>query len=269
MRTFFKILSILFISYTSVKAQGIINIDGGSVLNLDTSFSYKDTLQSIFFKRNVAEIWTLRQDINKLRFDHCNHSDIGILAYLDSTGKVAFAQIIHGTYLPKTDSLIIVLMKDAVRKFKTVIFNNISVRSMVYIKYKFHNRNWEEFLVQTNGNNDVAERMVNYGSFTLTMKTAEEARKLEKKNECTDGAYFYDEGVKSFQQGDLSKAIYNFSQAIEANPNDFDSLYNLGLSYQKADKLKKACKCFAEGKEATEASASQAFNKYCLQIANK
>ena len=264
----FNILFILFMCFTSLKAQTAINIDGALTSILDSSFSYKDTLQSIFLKSNVAEVWSLRQEVNKLRFDHCNHSDVGILTYLDTSGRVPFAQIIYGTSLQKTDSLIILLVKDAARKFKPVSFENRPVRSLIYLKYKFHNRSWEEMLVKTNGNNDLAERMVQYYSYLLTMKTPEEARKLEK-NECADDTYFYYEGVKYFQQGDFSKAIYNFSQAIEANSNDFDALYNLGLSYQKADKLKKACKCFSEGKDASEARAVKAFNKYCAEINNK
>ncbi len=263
-----KILFIYFLCFTSLNAQTVITIDGVRASIMDNSFSYNDSLQNSFLKINVAEVWSLRQEIKKQRFDHCNHNDVGILAYIDTSGRVPFAQIINGTSLPKTDSLIIVLVKEASRKFKPVLFGNIPVRSMVYIKYRFHNRNWEEMLVKANGNNDLAERMVQYNSTILTFKTPEEARKLEK-NECADDKYFYDEGVKYFQQSDFSKAIYNFSQAMEVNPNDFDALCYLGLSYEKAGKLKKACRCFSEGKDVSEKSAANAFNKNCSQIANK
>src|SRR5712675_77873 len=146
MRIFFHILFILFMCFTSLNAQTLVNIDGANTPILDSSFSYKDTLQNFFLKNNVAEIWNLRQEVNKLRFDHCNHSEVGILVYLDTTGRVPFAQIIYGTSLPKIDSLIIVLVKDAARKFNPISFDKFFVRALIYIKYKFHNRNWEEML---------------------------------------------------------------------------------------------------------------------------
>ena len=64
----------------------------------------------------------------------------------------------------------------------------------------------------------------------------------------------------------FDKAIYNFIQALEANPRDLEALYNLGICYQKDDNVKKACKCFLEGAEKGDLNSINGFNKYCKDI---
>jgi tetratricopeptide (TPR) repeat protein len=253
-----------------------VRIDNKEITLLDNSYAYKDTTQKIFLKNNGAEVWNLRQEITKLHFDHCNHNEIEILIYCDATGEAKKAQLIIGTSLLKIDSTILELTKSHSKKFKPTLYNDTAMQSLNILKYKFHNKEMEEalagnVLMNTNmslsgggGNYEVAEKLLE-----MKHKSNEIMGGQNKSDECADDTYFYDAGVKCFQQSDFSKAIYNFNQAVEANPWDYDAYYNLGLSYQKADKLKKACECFSKGVETGDFSAAKAHTKFCSEINNK
>ncbi|MCX6275259.1 MAG: tetratricopeptide repeat protein [Bacteroidetes bacterium] len=236
-----------------------VRIDNKEITLLDNSYTFKDTTQKIFLKNNQSEVWNLRQEITKLHFDHCNHNELNILLYSDTTGEIPFVQIITGTSLLKIDSTIISIEKSYSKKLKPVLFEGSLQRSLIYVKYMFHYRKKEEDLARTNGNYNETEVMRMFGTAIGNNET----------NECDDDAIFYDAGVKCFQQEDFSKAIYNFNQAVEANPWDWDAVYNLGLSYQKTDKLKKACDCFSKGIEAGDIIAVQAYNQFCSEMNNK
>ncbi|MEP7170107.1 MAG: tetratricopeptide repeat protein [Bacteroidota bacterium] len=253
------ILLLTFIWNSLCAQNSTVRIDNKEITLLDNSFAFKDTIQKIFLKDNRAEVWNLRQEITKLHFDHCNHNELNILLYSDTTGEIPFVQIITGTSLSKIDSTIISIVKSYSKKLKPVLFEGSLQHSLIYIKYMFHYKKKEEDLAKSNGNYNETEVMRMLGTAIGNKET----------NECDDDVFFYDAGVKCFQQADFNKAIYNFNQAVEANPWDWDAYYNLGLSYQKSVKLKKACECFSKGVEAGDFSAVKAYNKFCSEINNK
>jgi tetratricopeptide (TPR) repeat protein len=259
-------LILLFISLSLNAQNRSIRIDGKVIPILDNTFTYKDTIQKIFLKSNSLVIWELRTQITKLFFDHCNHNEVNLLLYSDSTGVISHFQLITGTGLPKIDSSLNTLVKYFSDKFKPALFNNSPVRSLAYIKYRFHNKSIEDKLLFTNGNYDLSEGL-DKASAQINSILNPDAR--QASNECDDDTYFFNEGTKYFQQGDFGKAIYNFSQAINSNPLDMDATYNLGLAYQKTDKLKKACKCFSDGMERSDTVCANAFTKYCKDIIKK
>ena len=250
------ILAFILISSSLIGQNKTVIIDDKQITLLDDRYSFQDTVQKKFVKINSAEIWKMRTNINKVPFDHCNHNELDLLLYVDTTGVMQFVQIITGTTLPKLDSAIISILADYSKKFKTVPSNH----SLIYIKYQFHNKRMEEMLANTQGNYGMSDVLLKFNSLADSILNPD----LRKKSsECDDDAFFYDAGVKSYQQGDFKKAVYNFLQAVNSNPFDMDANYNLGLSYQKTDKMKKACECFAKGMEVGEASSVKAFNKFC------
>jgi len=258
-QNFLTILLLTCICNLLCAQNSTVRIDNKEITLLDNSYSFKDTTQKIFLKNNQAEVWNLRQEITKLHFDHCNHNELNILLYSDTIGDIPLVQIITGTGLSKIDSIIISIAKGYSKKLKPVLFEGSLHRSLIYIKYMFHNRKKEEDLAKSGGNYNATE----------AMKMLSSAIGNKESNECDDDLFFYDAGVKCFQQADYSKAIYNFNQAVEANPWDWDAYFNLGLSYQKTDKLKKACECFTKGVEVGDLSAVKAYNKFCSEINNK
>jgi tetratricopeptide (TPR) repeat protein len=257
---------LIFVSVTLNAQNRSIKIDGKVIPILDNSFTYKDTIQKLFLKSNSVVIWNLRTEITKLVFDHCNQNEVNLLLYSDSTGAIVRFQLITGTGLPRVDSLLNTIFKNYADKFKPAIFNNFPVRSWVYVKYRFHNKSIEDKLLFTKGNYDLSEGL-DKASAQINSILNPEAR--QASNECDDDTYFFNEGSKYFQQGDFGKAIYNFSRAVNSNPLDMDATYNLGLSYQKADKLKKACKCFSDGIERSDTVCLKAFNKFCKELSKK
>src|SRR5688572_15561450 len=106
-------LLLLSIICNSVFAQNsMVRIYNRDITLLDNNFAFTDTIQKLFLKNNRTEIWNLRQEITKLPFDHCNHQELNILLYSDTTGEIPFVQIITGTSLTKTDSAIISIVKN-------------------------------------------------------------------------------------------------------------------------------------------------------------
>ena len=258
-----KIVLLLIICSNFLYAQkSIVQIDNKKILLLDKSFTFQDSIQKIFLKNNTVSIWNLRQEINKLRFDHCKHNELDLLIYADSTGNIPFIQIVVGSNLLKIDSVIISIVKNYSTFFKPVISNH----SLIYIKYQFHDKGTEDILAITNGNYNLSEAIVYVNSHAESIP---HSGVIKETKECEDDSYFYAEGVKCFKQEDFKKAIYNFNQAIIANPFDIEANYNLGLSYQKSDKLKKACQCFTNGMEKGDTSSVIAFNKFCSLINSK
>ncbi|MDX1971321.1 MAG: tetratricopeptide repeat protein [Candidatus Sumerlaeia bacterium] len=51
--------------------------------------------------------------------------------------------------------------------------------------------------------------------------------------DCNSAVDFYNLGVHAIQQDNWTEAIVNFQQAIEADPTQTDSIYNLALCYER------------------------------------
>ena len=49
----------------------------------------------------------------------------------------------------------------------------------------------------------------------------------------SDGANYSHDGMEAAKAGNWDKAIENFKQAVEADPNDKNINYNLGLAYSQ------------------------------------
>lgn len=259
MKKRYCLLFLLFVCNSLFAQTSSVRIDNKEIQLLDTTYTFKDTTQKIFIKNNQVEIWNLRQEITKLSFDHCNHKEINILLYSDTTGEIPFVQLITGTSLTKIDSTILSIVKNYSKKMKPVVYDSSAQRSLIYLKYLFHYKKKEEDLEKFNGNYNAVEAKYMLGSASGNNIT----------NECEDDAHFYDAGVENFRKAEYSQAIYNFNRALKANQNDWDALFNLGLSYQRSDKLQEACECFSRGIEVGDSSALKAYNKFCAQTISK
>ena len=116
-----------------------------------------------------------------------------------------------GTKLPKVDSSIIELAKIHSKKFKAVTYNNIIARSLIILKYQYHNREMEEalkgnygVLTGKEGNYDLAKTLTD---FQHKVNDITNRGAAHKSDECENDSYFYNEGIKAFQQGDYKVAI--------------------------------------------------------------
>jgi len=239
-----------------------IKVNGNPIQTIDTTFLYSDTIQSIFLNNNGPIIWNLRSDIRSFNFDHCNHQ-IELLVYLDTTSEIKHIQLITGTSLEKIDSQIISRTQMLSGKLSIVNFNKNKMRAIIFLRFQYFSRYVESNMLQTFPKYG-SRFFVKDGKMSMTTLIGKQG-----PNECADDLFFYNEGLKFFNQNDFSKAIYNFTQALEANPRDMEANYNLGLAYQKSDKVKKACKCFSEGAQVGDENSTKALSKYCADLNSK
>lgn len=237
--------------------------DSTTVEITDPAFTYKDTLVHIFFIENKTAIWNLRTKISHLNFDHCNRS-LRILFYLDTAGQVTGQQLLQGTGLISVDSTILSYISDLSGKLKPVEFEGQKMQPALYIRFPFYSQMIEKDLEQRNlaGQINILFMLLDY-SRSRNYNPNNFIRFKKEVNECTDDIYFYEAGVKSYAEGDYKMAVYNFNQALRSNGRDYDALFNLGLTYVKQDKLKKACECFQSGNEVGYPESKLAIEKYC------
>jgi len=260
-KKFFSVLFIFFYNF-SLAQNALIYIDDQEIQVLDTAFSYQDKAQEKFLKANSVELWRLRQQLTGLPFDHCNHPDISMLLYCDSKAHMPVIQLVKSTSLNSIDSVIIILTQNFYSRINPEALHH----NLIYLKYKFHNARIETILAGTGGNYNFSVSLSDvFGKIDSIMNR--DYRGVY--NECEEDAFFYKEGMKCLHDSSYKKAIYNFTQALEANPLDMDANYQLGIAYQKTDKSKKACECYAKGAEAGDSKAVNAYHIFCQQPTSK
>lgn len=254
----FSLIILFVILLNNSEAQySDFRINGKPVALKDSSFRFSDAIQEIFYENNGQVIWDLRAEFSNLHFDHCNHK-IQLLIYLDTTSEIKYVQIAEGSGIERVDSVVISRLITFSGKFIPVNYNNQNIRALIYLRLKYFDKLTEERMPQKfpRHGSDYLQRDIRMKTYVINNG--------QRTNDCEDDLYFYNEGLKYYEQQKFSKAIYNFSEALKANSWNLDALYNLGVAYQKSDNNKKACKCFQEGIELGDANSLKAFNKYCL-----
>jgi TonB family protein len=222
----------------------------------DTTYLSDTVSQKWFGEKNSLKIKDfLYPAVEAIQFDHCHHNQIELALYADTNGILNFVDLIEGTKIPKQDSIIISKAKtisgwsvtdSSGKKVKAVFIANL-------IFYDITSKHTHSFNKETDRTENylVTTTSWSYGNTTTYNK------------HCEDDNYFYDEGLKNFQKGNYSDAIYDFSNASDANPNDIDAIYNLGVCYIKNDKVAKGCDCFNKIKEMGDNSVDNVVKKYC------
>jgi len=237
-------------------------LDGIKYEILDTSYKNTEAIQAIFYENNGAAFWNLRNEISNLDFDHCNHSFLFLL-YVDSSGKINNTQMLKGSTLASIDSIV----NEKVNSIENVIpvnYNGASRRALIILRFRYFSKR-DESGIATFG---AIEKHI-YLYKKVTVRTYSLGSTAPPTNECEDDLFFYNEGIKCYNSAKYNKAIYNFTQALEVNPRDIEAQYYLGLSYQKDDNLKKACKCFSEGVQKGHENSIKSFKHYCTDIPEK
>jgi hypothetical protein len=260
-----SITGICSFSFAQMNRTRILLPDSTTAEITDPAYIYKDTLLHLFFIENNINIWKLRTKISHLNFDHCNRT-VRILFYLDTAGQVTKQQLLQGTELTSVDSTILTYVSDLSGKLKPVEFEGKNIQSVLYLRFPFYNQVFEKALQERNsvGQINILVMLMDF-SMARQRNPNKSLRYKNEMNECTDDIYFYEAGVKSYAEGDLKMAAYNFNQALHANARDYDALFNLGLTYIKQDKLKKACECFQAGSDVGYPDAKIAVQKYCKE----
>ena len=75
--------------------------------------------------------------------------------------------------------------------------------------------------------------------------------------------YYYNKGVKKFEDGKYEDAINLFDKALRANPNDVDVLYNKSVCLLKLKENVKACETLQKIKALGKPDANDLIKKYC------
>jgi len=260
---------ILFFNINFVTAQNSkLSFFGKSMEIIDTSFRFTVAIQEVFYENNGSKLWVLRQEFRKLNFDHCNHS-VQLLLYIDTIGNIKYHQLVEGSGLPFVDSIVTNRVLKLSGDLIPVNYNNKFIPSLIYLRFRYFSKINEDQLPLQYPKNGAGYfyqdvKFKNQKTVSINFDNT-----INIKNECEDDLYFYNEGLRYLNALKYSKAIYNFSEAIKANPDDNEALYNLGIAYQEEDNNKKACKCFSEGIEKGDPNAIKAFNKYCNENSKK
>ena len=72
--------------------------------------------------------------------------------------------------------------------------------------------------------------------FDLDRTLASDEMKKQK-----EGNKFYNEGLKYFEAGNFVEAKNMYKKAFNLNPKDYDSIYNIGVTYLKLNQKDSAC----------------------------
>jgi len=256
MKYLFTLLSLIISEASISKGQtSFIQLDGKKYDILDTSYHLSDASHAIFYENNGEVFWKLRNEIRELDFDHCNHSFVFFL-YVDTTGQLTKIQMLEGSAQSFVDTIVFRKV-DSIQHVIPVNYNGIAKRSLIVLRFRYFVKSDEESLMQ-----DYTADKSRYLYQKITLMR-HYIGGTTRSNECEDDLYFYNEGIKCYNEVKYSKAIYNFSQALEVNPRDLEAQYYLGLSYQKNDNLKKACQCFSGGVLKGHEESIKMYDKFC------
>jgi hypothetical protein len=190
-----------------------------------------------------------------MQFDHCHHNEIELVLYTDSAGDVIDADILNGTTIPKQDSIIITKAKE-IHGWNATDSTGKKIKTACRVDLVYYDVDEKH----THSYSVKSERLIDG---IRTTKTWSQGTITSYNKNCDNDDFFYKAGVKNFREENYADAIYNFSQAIDANPYDIDAIYNLGVAYTKKEKITKACDCFNKIKELGDNSVDEVLKKYC------
>jgi tetratricopeptide (TPR) repeat protein len=240
---------------TKSSSLSFLEFDADTIKPLDKTFKLADSLTIAFHDINREKILAFRRQVRDLNFDHCTHC-FEILLYVNGEGIVQRRQLTNGCGLPKIDSVVMAKIDSALDKLKPLTYEGKAIKARIPLRLKFYNKTRE----------DDIDRALTWRKLSKFNFSGDYDKRLEQPEECENDEYFYNEGVKNYQSGDISGATHNFKKAVEYNGKDYDALYNLGLCYQQKNKLKDACQCFKEAGAAGDTSALKAISVHCTGL---
>lgn len=79
----------------------------------------------------------------------------------------------------------------------------------------------------------------------------------------TDAEYCNRVGLESFQKGYFDNAVYNFTRAIERNPNYGEAYFNRGKAQHMLNEMNNGCSDFQKAYVLGFAKAKEMMDEFC------
>jgi tetratricopeptide (TPR) repeat protein len=211
-------------------------------------YAYGAEIDKLFYEVNFERILSTNTALASLPIDKCHNGGISIHADIDSSGIIRNVKILTGGGNKYLDSLITSTMMTRPGKW---IMPVISGEQKAYVARFL-------FVLADLGNQYRSQRIgVNYTAGYVIY----DENDFEKQ--CKDSEFYFESGIKNFQAGAYKSAAREFKKASMSNPYDLENLYNMGMSYLKAEDITKACECFSKGKGWGDESSAAAVSRHC------
>ncbi|MFI5219483.1 MAG: tetratricopeptide repeat protein [Bacteroidia bacterium] len=240
-KTFLSILLSLFFQL-GISQDTLFNSRFEKFIIQDSSFIFNEEIVKKFGNNheNMMLSLDLVDRIKQLPFNHCKFFHMTYALYVDTLGKVAFFDLLTPTSNVKMDGLI----KNEIEKTSGLWIpakSNDTLRKIIYLTGYIDNGKSHR-------------KIYNYYMQDYFHREIEN---------CDNADFYYNNGVKYFQDKNYKRAIYFFKLANESNPFDLDVLYNLAMSYLKVEKRKEACDCIETLFELGDKESNAMLEKYC------
>jgi tetratricopeptide (TPR) repeat protein len=228
MKLFLRLLALLcvlqFSECIAQHVEGDINkfISGPD----DVNWANGDSAQQLFYNLNKERIQGLMDAFSMLPIDRCRHYLLQIQIGVDKDGKLQQMRFIKKSEFVKTDSTITSMLKLQPGKWKMPYMSNSD--NLFWANLSFYMLN------------DYTKRGHSRTESYYFITTVE-SKSQDPQKSCQDAEYYYDNGLKFFNDGNFKKALAEYEKAILVNPYDVDALYNLAITHYKMGNKADAC----------------------------
>jgi tetratricopeptide (TPR) repeat protein len=208
---------------------------------------------------NKARYGKLTNIIRKLPINACLTKKVTVNIEIDEKGITLNSTIISGTSYSMLDSLV---------NYSIMSMEGNWVPFMKGDKTTKFNQNFGFTLVNIYSKKSIIKeerqfkRSASNGS-GRPYKVVIHSKDYDLNKNCEDNDYYYLRGIEEYKNTKYTLAKSSFSNALDSNPYDLDSQYNLGMSYLKLKKIEKACKCFQKCAKYGDIGAIQQIKKLC------
>ncbi len=222
-----------------------------------TYYFSSDTIKDQLVSNNLGRLREIESALNKLPIDKCHHGLILFSFVVDSIGMLHNVKLLSEPYNKKMDSLILATFLGFPDFWIPVKLNNERVTAYGKVGFQLLNTKSKTRIYRNESSKSLGTGVVEY------TKTIGLTQNVSYDSNCENRNYFYDLGLKEFDDGNYKKAIYYFKSVAIYNHFDTESLYHLGISYIKLDKFEKACHTFKESADYGDEKSIQIFSENC------
>ncbi len=219
-----------------------------------TQESYKT-----FELSNKIRYEELTKAIRKLPINACITKEVKANIVIDEEGNTAGVSIVSGTSYFVLDSIV---------EYTIMNFEGRWIPLMDGKKGVKFNQNFGFTLFNVYSKKTISKG-VSYEKASASnglggkYKTVTHSKEYDLNKNCEDNEYYYLKGVEEYKSKQFILAKSSFIDALDSNPYDLDSKYNLGMCYLMLEKIEKACECFEECSKYGDEVAMQQLNNKC------